>query len=222
MSEAVAFRAVVFDLDGTLVDSAGEIAEALARTFAAFSLEPLARAEVETMIGRGVRVLLERALAKRPGHGIDVDDAVAAFETHYAQTVGRDATLFDGALEALQALSTRGIPLGVVTNKPRFFTLQLLAQLGIDHHFRCVIAGDDGITRKPAGDMLVEAARRLACAPRETLMLGDSENDVAAAREAGCPVWCVRHGYNEGRAPETLGADRLLDSLADLPALLAK
>jgi phosphoglycolate phosphatase len=214
-------RGVIFDLDGTLVDSAGEIAEALARTFEGFALEPIARAEVEKMIGRGVRVLVERAFAFRRVTGVDLDDAVAAFEMHYAKTVGRDAALFDGAREAIDALYARGVPMAVVTNKPRYFTLQLLATLGVDHFFGCVIAGDDGIVRKPAGDMLIEAARRMGCQPAQALMVGDSDNDVTAARNAGCPVWCVRHGYNEGRPVEALGADRLLDSLAELPRLLA-
>ena len=81
--------------------------------------------------------------------------------------------------------------------------------------FAAIVAGDDGIERKPAGDMLLEACRRMGTLPGETLMLGDSDNDVAAARAAGCPVWCVPYGYNEGRGPETLTCDRLVPTIAE-------
>jgi len=206
-------QALVFDLDGTLVDSAGEIATALARTFEGLGLEPIARARVEQLIGKGVRVLVERALAIRGAAGIDVDDAVARFESHYAETVGTGATLFPGVSEGLGLLEARGMPMAVVTNKPRYFTLQLLERLGIARYFRAVIAGDDGLAKKPAPDMLRAAARELGVPPALALMIGDSDNDTVAARAAGCPVWCVRHGYNEGRPPDALDCDRLVDDV---------
>lgn len=210
----VRIRAVVFDLDGTLVDSAGEIAAALARSFESLGLETLPRAQVEQLIGKGVRVLIERALAMRGAGGIDVDDAVARFESHYAATVGTGATLFAGVSEGLGILEARGMPMAVVTNKPRYFTLALLERLGIARYFRAVVAGDDGFEKKPAADMLLAAARELGVAPAAALMIGDSGNDTVAARAAGCPVWCVRHGYNEGRPPESLDCDRLVDDVA--------
>jgi phosphoglycolate phosphatase len=201
---------VIFDLDGTLVDSAGEIADALASTFRSLGLEPLARADVEKMIGRGVRVLVERALRHVERGDIDVDDAVARFESHYAETVGTGATLFPGVSEGLGLLEAKGLPMAVVTNKPRYFTLELLERLGIARYFCAVIAGDDGHAKKPAPDMLVAAAQALGVPVVAALMVGDSDNDTVAARAAGCPVWCVRHGYNEGRTPEALDCDRLL------------
>jgi phosphoglycolate phosphatase len=117
-------------------------------------------------------------------------------------------------------LEGRGVPMAVVTNKPRYFTLQLLERLDVARHFVTVIAGDDGHAKKPAPDMLVAAARALRVAAREALMIGDSDNDTVAARAAGCPVWCVRHGYTEGRPPESLDCDRLVDTVDEAARLI--
>jgi phosphoglycolate phosphatase len=217
---AGAIRAVILDLDGTLVESAGEIATALARTFDSFGLAPLAESTVAQMIGRGVRVLLERALAQAGATGIDVDDAVARFETRYAETVGTRASLFPGVSAGLGLLEAHGLPLAVVTNKPRYFTLQLLERLGVARYFACVVAGDDGYEKKPAPDMLLAAARSLGAAARDALMIGDSDNDTVAARAAGCAVWCVRHGYTEGRPAESLDCDRLVDTVEEAARIL--
>ena len=214
------FRAVILDLDGTLVDSSAEIATALARAWADLRLPPLARAQVEALIGRGVRTLIERALVLSGAPGTDLDATVERFEAHYAQTVGTAAELFPGVLAGLRRMRESGIALSVVTNKPRFFTQQLLEHLGVAEMFTAVVAGDDGIPRKPHGDMLRAACERMGSRPEETLMLGDSDNDVLAARAAGCPVWCVPYGYNEGRGPETLACDRLVDTIEEAAGLL--
>ena len=208
-------RAVIFDLDGTLVDSAGEIAAALDAALFELGLPSIAKEKVETLIGRGVRVLVERAL-EHLGARPDIDEAVRRFESHYAKNVGRHAELFAGVLPGLQRLHGAGFPLSVVTNKPRYFTERLLERLAIDRFFSATVAGDDGIRRKPHGDMLLEACRRMGSEPAASLMLGDSDNDIVAARAAGCPVWCVPYGYNEGRPPQTLACDRIIPSVEDL------
>jgi len=202
-------RAVLLDLDGTLADTAGEIALALAHTFADLGLAPLPEAEVRELIGRGIASLVERAL-KRRGASADVAWAIEHFEAAYARTVGTAATLYPTVGEALERLAAAGVPLGVVTNKSRAFTLRLLDRLAVAHRFAVVVAGDDGWPRKPAADMLVAACVQMASRPEETLMLGDSANDVLAARAAGCPAWCVPYGYNEGRPVESLGCDRIV------------
>lgn len=206
-------RAVIFDLDGTLVESASEISMALERTFRDLGLTPPGQRQVEAMIGKGVRVLVERALARAAADGVDRDAAVEKFEAHYAQTVGTAAALYPGVMEGLHQLRSAGVPMAVVTNKPRFFTLQLLDRVGVTNLFAAVVAGDDGLTRKPAGDMLLAACRQLGHEPGYTLMIGDSDNDVTAARNAGCPVWCVPYGYNEGKGPEALACDRLVATI---------
>jgi phosphoglycolate phosphatase len=216
------FRAVIFDLDGTLVDSSAEIATALARTFEDLGLAPLPRREVETLIGRGVRSLVERSLAQAGAPGADLDASVERFEAHYAQTVGTAAELFPGVLAGMRRLREAGLAMGVVTNKPRFFTQQLLERLGVAEMLAAVVAGDDGIPRKPHGDMLRAACERMGSRPEDTLMVGDSDNDVLAARAAGCPVWCVPYGYNEGRGAGTLACDRLVDTIEQAAGLLVR
>jgi phosphoglycolate phosphatase len=215
-------HAVIFDLDGTLVDTASEIAAAMNRTLEELGLPGLEPKAVEALIGRGVRSLVERALAQAEGGSlIETGAAVARFEAHYAQTVGTDARLFPGVIPGLRRLAEAGIAMSVVTNKPRFFTEMLLDRLEVAPLLKAVVAGDDGIRRKPNPDILVAACERMGSAPRESLMVGDSDNDVVAARAAGCPVWCVPYGYNEGRGPETLACDRLVQTVDEAARLIA-
>jgi phosphoglycolate phosphatase len=101
----------------------------------------------------------------------------------------------------------------VVTNKPRSFTLRLLERLGIREFFVAIVAGDDGVPRKPRGDMLLAACRAMGVEAAATVMIGDSQNDVLAARAAGCAIWCVPYGYNEGRGAQSLACDRLVATL---------
>jgi phosphoglycolate phosphatase len=209
-------RAVIFDLDGTLIDTAGEITAALNRALEEMGLASLPLHAVQALIGRGVRSLVERALEQVEGGAlIQLDRAVERFEAHYAQTVGTDARLFPGVMSGLRSFAEAGLAMSVVTNKPRLFTELLLERAEVAAFFKAVVAGDDGIKRKPAADMLLAACERMGSRPGETLMLGDSDNDVVAARAAGCPVWCVPYGYNEGRGPETLACDRLVDTVEE-------
>jgi phosphoglycolate phosphatase len=213
-------RAVIFDLDGTLMDTSAEIATALARTFTSLALPLLDKPTVEAMIGKGVRVLVERALARVGASGLDIDATLNRFEDEYEAIVGTDSRLFPGAREGMERLKAAGIPMGVVTNKPRLFTQKLLEDAGAMPFLTAVVAGDDGFTRKPAPDMLLAACRRMGTEPGATLMLGDSDNDIAAARAAGCPVWCVPYGYNEGKPAEALACDRLVDDIESAARLL--
>ena len=214
-------RAVIIDLDGTLIDTAGEIVAAMDRTLDELALPRVPARDIEAMIGRGVRKLVERVLERIDAVGsVDLDAAVEYFEAHYAQTVATHAALFPGVKEGLERLHEAGVTLAVVTNKPRFFTEQLLERTDIARFFAAVVAGDDGIRRKPHGDMLAAACETMGTTPEQTLMLGDSDNDVEAARAAGCPVWCVPYGYNEGRAPETLACDRLVATVEEAAAIL--
>jgi len=213
-------RAVIFDLDGTLIDTASEIAVALNRGFEELGLPGLPRKDVENLIGRGVHSMVERALQQAGGGSIELGGAVKRFEAHYAQTVGTQAELFPGVLAGLRLLSESGYKLSVVTNKPRFFTQRLLSRVQVDSLFAGVVAGDDGIRRKPHGDMLVAACRALGADPGSALMIGDSDNDVRAARAAGCPVWCVPYGYNEGRGADTLACDRMVATVEEAATIL--
>jgi phosphoglycolate phosphatase len=212
-------RAVILDLDGTLADTAGEIAIALNRTLAEEGRAPLELPEVAALVGRGVRTLIERADAKTGG-GLAVDAAILRFEVHYAQTIATEAALYPGTAQGLQRLREAGVPLAMATNKPRVFTQLLLERFALAETFAAVVCGDDGIVRKPAGDMLLAACAAMKTAPAASLMLGDSGNDVRAARAAGCPVWCVPYGYTEGREVAELGADRIVASIDVAAGLL--
>ena len=209
-------RAVIFDLDGTLLASASEISIALERTFGDLGLPSLPQKAVEALIGKGVRVLVEKAVAQAGASGVDIDAAVEKFEAHYAQTVGTAAVLYPGVKDGLHHLKAAGFPLAVVTNKPRFFTLRLLERAEVSDLFDSIVAGDDGFPRKPRGEMLAAACEHMGTDPVSTLMVGDSDNDILAARAAGCPVWCVPYGYNEGKGPEALACDLLVASVAQV------
>lgn len=213
-------RAVIFDLDGTLLDTSAEIATALGRTFSALGLAVPDKAAVEAMIGKGVRVLIERALVRVGATGVDVDATLDRFEAEYQITVGTNSALYPGAMAGLERLRAAGVPMGVVTNKPRLFTQRLLDDAGATPFLAAIVAGDDGFTRKPAPDMLLAACRRMGSDPAATLMLGDSDNDIAAARAAGCPVWCVPYGYNEGKPAQALACDRLVEDIDAAARLL--
>ena len=214
-------RAVIFDLDGTLVHTAPEIGMALNRTLVELGFRTLANDAVQNLIGRGIASTVERALdlVGAPADA-DIPGVIERFEALYNETVGTEARVFDGVVEGLELLRDDGYPMSIVTNKLRNFSEILLERLELKDFFIAFVAGDDGIRQKPHGDMLTAACAMMKTSASETMMIGDSANDVTGARNAGCPVWCVRYGYNEGRAPETLGCDRLLDSIEEAARLL--
>jgi phosphoglycolate phosphatase len=215
-------RAVIFDLDGTLVASAGEIADALNAALAEEKLPALSHEQVAAMVGRGVRMLVERALVELDAQAIDHERMLASFQRHYAANVGTEARLFDGVSEGLQRLRATRVRMATVTNKPRAFTLKLLQRLGVAAFFDVIVCGDDGVKRKPAPDMLLAACRAMGTEPGGTLMVGDSTNDVAAARAAGCRVWCVPYGYNEGRPSSELDCDRHVETIEQAARLVVE
>ena len=213
-------RAVVFDLDGTLMDTAAEISLALDRTFGALAIPTLPKAAVERLIGRGIPSLVARALEQVGAGAVDLNDAVERFEANYARSVATAAVLYPGVREALDLLDRHRVPISVATNKSRWFSERLLERAGVGRLLSSLVAGDDGLRRKPAGDMLAAACARMGSRPAETLMLGDSSNDVEAARAAGCRIWCVPYGYNEGRPVTTLGCDRIVATVDEAARLV--
>lgn len=213
-------RAVLFDLDGTLIDSAPDIAAALNVALRRNRLPPLAEADVANMIGRGPPVLVERALAANGGGSSPelaqrvLDDYLRAYEKEHCR---RD-TLFDDAAECLATLHARGLPLAVVTNKYQRFAVSALQHHGIAEYVTLVVGGDTLPQRKPDPEPLLHACRMFGVDPAQVLMVGDSANDVAAARAAGCSIVCVPHGYHEGGAgPRALGVP-IIPGLRDLLA----
>jgi phosphoglycolate phosphatase len=219
--------AVLFDLDGTLLDTAADIALALNRAVAEHGWGPVAEDEVRRMIGRGAPMLVHRAAAAQ---GRTLDDAthaavLARFFHHYGTLQEFDectAEPYGGVTEALHQLHDAGLHIAVVTNKQQRFATGLLQRLGLSGWVDLVVGGDSCERRKPDPQPLLYACESLHVAPQQALMVGDSINDVQAARAAGIPVVCVPYGYNEGRDPRTLPCDAFVDTLADLPALLLR
>jgi phosphoglycolate phosphatase len=212
------FRAVLFDMDGTLLHTAPDIAAALNRTLTSNGLAAIDIEHVARMIGRGPRILIERALQ---AHGETdskrVETLFTQYVDNYAIQIGAGSEVFPGALHSLQLLHARGYRLGVVTNALQRFAETILGRFGFTDFLDVIVGGDRVAECKPHPGHVLAACRAIDVSPRATLFVGDSINDVIAARGAGCAMVGVPHGYNEGRSAETLGCP-LIASLDDLPA----
>ncbi|MBS3648352.1 phosphoglycolate phosphatase [Pseudaminobacter sp. 19-2017] len=214
-------KAILFDLDGTLIDSAPDITAAVNELLAIYGLPPLSLPQVTAMIGRGVRVLIDEAFAAS-GMALDgaaLDKAERVMAPIYLRHLTGRTRLMPGASEAIAELHAEGIAMAVVTNKPERAAREVLSHFGLVERMGAVVGGDAVSRKKPAPDGLFMALERLGHRAIDTVMVGDSGTDVTAARAAGMPVVLVRGGYT--RVPlEELGADLVCDSLHDLPHAL--
>jgi phosphoglycolate phosphatase len=216
-------RALLIDLDGTLVDSAPDLAAAANRMLAGLDAPPLPADTVRSFIGNGIPALVRRVLAATPGlQGTDEGLALAAFHRHYSDCNGRHGAPYPGVLEGLGTLRMLGHPLACVTNKPRGHTLPLLEMTGLSAYFGAVVCGDSAPAMKPDPAPLLAACRSLGVQAEQCLMVGDSEVDVAAARAAGMPVCIVRYGYHGRVGLAGLRCDAYIDSFNELPGLLGQ
>ena len=211
--------AIAFDLDGTLLDTVHELATAVNALLDELGYLPLAQEVVGALIGKGMANLVRRALALATDvspEAVDdgeVRDALGRYQAHYASRLGHETRLFPGMLEGLVRLKAMGIPLAVITNKATRFVRPHLAAAGIEPFFAVVIGGDDLPTKKPDPGPLRHAAAVFGIPTGRLLMVGDSGNDVEAARGAGCPVLVVPYGYREGRPVHELEADGIVASV---------
>lgn len=213
--------ALVFDLDGTLVDSAPQITESLAYALAKANRPPLGQTAVISMIGDGVPTLTARAFAATGGRDPDGEaQAIAEFHDHYQQ-IAHTSTAYPQSIETLKTLHAAGHRLGLCTNKSIAGTELVLKNLGITALFTSVIAGDSLPIRKPHPQPLLEVIRRLGSTAREAIYIGDGPVDVATAKAAQVYMIAVSYGYPR-MPPEQLGADCLINDMADLPSVLRK
>jgi phosphoglycolate phosphatase len=222
-SVAWAFDAVVFDLDGTLADTAPDLSAHLNEMLAEFGRPGLPLEEIRTMIGDGARVLLQRGLEASGGvpAGADLDALFLQFLTRYTARPVRYGAVYDGVLDVLDGLEAAGVKLGVCTNKAQAPSDAVLAELGLDRYFPVVIGGDSLRVRKPDPGHLRAVVERLGVAPQQAVMVGDSDTDLLTARATGMPCVLVSFGYTRIAAAE-LGADRVIDHFDELcPALAA-
>ena len=214
--------AILFDLDGTLVDSAPDIALALDGAMQGAGLPPPGEARTRDWIGNGSWVLVQRALAWAGHHAIEeldqaqVKTVFSGFLAHYADSNGASSTLCDGALGALQYWRQRSVSMAVVTNKPLQFIAPLLSTLDVGQYFSLLLGGECVPEKKPSPQPLLHACAQLGAEPNHSIMVGDSSNDVLAAKAAFMPVVGVRGGYNHGGIIEDSHPDLVVDSLDEL------
>lgn len=212
---------VLFDLDGTLVDTAPDLAAGVDHMLEAMGLAPVGEARVRTWIGHGVNHLVKRALAATTGSELErFERGLQLFLDYYADHVSDRTLPYPGVVEALEALVERGLRLGVVTNKPARFTEPLLESLSLRKAFHAVVSGDAVTEKKPAAEPLLQAVRLCGGDTHNSIMVGDSMTDVEAARRAGLGVVGVPYGYNHGDAEFWTAPDVMIQSLGELPALL--
>ncbi len=219
-----AIRAVLLDLDGTLLDTVLDLHAAANAMLRDLSRPPVTVEAIRGYVGRGIPNLVKRILA---GARVGVDDvpppadALASFRHHYAQENGRQTQAYPGVVAGLEAFRAMQLPLGVITNKAQAFTLPLLETTGLRRYFDVVVSGDTLPRPKPDPMPLVWASGRLGVSPANTLMIGDSMHDLAAGRAAGCRVFLVPYGYNEGRDVREFDSDAIVATLAEAADRLA-
>jgi phosphoglycolate phosphatase len=214
-ANAPGFRAVLFDLDGTLLDSYPAITASVNHVRSLHGLGPLSVAEVTRHVGRGPDYLLSRTV----GVG-DPPANLAAYRAHHPGVLREGTRLLPGAREVLEGLHARGLRQAVCSNKPVAFTRELVAYLGVAGFLDVVLGPEDVARNKPAPDMLLGALFRLGVGPSEALYVGDMTVDVEAARAAGVRVWVVATGSDTAEALDHARPDRRLDHLEDLLRLI--
>ena len=219
-STPVSVRAIVIDLDGTLLHTVPELAGAANRMLRDMGYAPVSQELLASYIGNGIGWLVKRALTGEMHATPDAalyEHALPIFEKHYTELL-LGSKPYGGVIDGLEALRTAGFPMGCITNKAARFTKPLLEGTGLAKYFEIVVSGDTLPEKKPHPLPLLYAAKFFDVPIEQLLLIGDSLNDTLAARAAGCPVFCVPYGYNHGEPAEALDLDAVI---ADLPAALS-
>lgn len=223
MSAHIPFDLVLFDLDGTLIETAPEIADAVNDTLARFQLPAVSQQQVNDWIGHGTRELLIQALAftgNTPAETVRHADSFrlieAEFSVFYPRRCGTRSRLYPHVRETLQALRASGVKLAVVTNKEGRYTETVLRSHDLLPLFDRIISGDTLPVKKPDPAGIHDCMQRFGVARERTLFVGDSSIDVATARNAGVTVWALPYGYNMGQPIEACGADRVIPDFSAL------
>ncbi|WP_020397071.1 phosphoglycolate phosphatase [Thiolinea disciformis] len=216
-------KAIVFDLDGTLVDSVPDLAYSVDAMLEQLGLPKRGEAAVRQWVGNGVQRLVERALTNNldgiPDKAL-FKEAMPIFTEIYAENNARRSRVYAGVEQALQFVREAQLHCACVTNKAEQFTVPLLKDLGLFHYFEIVISGDSLPEKKPHPLPLLHIADHFGLLPKQCLMVGDSKSDVKAAREAGFNIVCTSYGYNHGEDIRKYKPDAVVDSLAELKNLI--
>jgi phosphoglycolate phosphatase len=215
-------KAILFDLDGTLVDTAPDLAAATDHALVRAGRPAIGLASVRSMVGDGARALIEKGF--RASGGMPEPDMFEAafndFMIYYGRHIAQTSRPFPGVATCLAALAEQGYALAVCTNKPESLSRSLLDQLGLSGFFGAVVGGDSLLVRKPDPGHIHGTLEKLGAEFNWAAMVGDSANDVNAAKAAGLPCVVVSFGYTQ-IAPQDLGGDRLIDHFSELPDALA-
>ena len=214
--EAGLIKAVLFDLDGTLLDTIADLAAAANLMRNELGLADLPLARISSFVGKGADVLVHRTMTDDADGRLEAaafKTARASFDRHYTEQNGLTAQPYPGVLEGLEKLRAAGVPMACVTNKPQAFTDPLLGRQGLSRYFEHVLGGDALARKKPDPMPLLHLAGLFGLAPAHCLMVGDSVNDAQAARAAGMPVLLVPYGYNEGLDVAGIDSDGIVSSL---------
>ena len=209
------YSLVVFDLDGTLVDSASDIAEAVNRTLVDWSLPRVEESVIRGWIGDGARALVASAFA-HAGKQIELDEVMPGFMVHYADCLLLYPTVYPGVVETLRALRERGIAVAVCTNKPERFVRPLLDALDLGQYFQVIVGGDTLPERKPSAVPLLHVVKHFGLQPAQCLMVGDSATDIQTAAAAGVPMALVTYGYLRGLDPRAVQGVTVIDDMREL------
>jgi len=213
---AAEFEAYLFDLDGTLVDSAPDIHAALNHTLKRAGLPEVELSLTRDFVGMGSKALITRALDHHGIKNVRPEPMLKDFLDYYENNIAVFSTPFPGTCETLSTLGERGAKLAVVTNKYIGLSELVLNQLELREYFSCVVGSETTPNPKPAPDPALHACRELGVAPKNALFVGDASPDVGCARAAGCEVVVRREGYNNGVPATELGADAVIETLSDL------
>ncbi len=220
----VAAKAVLLDLDGTLLDTVLDLHAAACGMLADLGRPPVALEDIRAYVGRGIPNLVKRVLAGKLEAADDPNpppaDALASFKQHYEHFNGRAAKPFPGVLAGLDALRAKGLPLGVITNKAQAFTIPLLERTGLLPYMSVAVSGDQLPRPKPDPMPVIWACGRLNVSPADTLLIGDSVHDFHAGKNAGCKVFLVPYGYNEGQDVHGLAADAIVADIVEAAHLI--
>lgn len=215
----MSFSAVLLDLDGTLLDTIPDLANASNAMRRELGLAPLSQETIASYVGKGTPNLVLRTLSNNPDGSVPTPDEVERgleiFGRHYHAVNGDLAVVFPGVLQGLEAFKAAGVKMAVVTNKPTEFTLPLLERTGLAPFFDHVVCGDTCARKKPDPMPLLHACELLQADPQHALAIGDSINDALAARAANMTVLAVPYGYNEGMDVRTLEVDDIVMSIND-------
>lgn len=214
-------NAIVWDLDGTLIDSAPDICRALNSVLADAGLETQQEQAVRTMIGNGVPKLVERGFEAvgRPLSASELDVMVGQFMAHYSANPTAHTRMYPGVAETLEKLAAAGVKQGLCTNKPEAVTRSILHQLNIDQYFSAVVGGDTTDARKPDPKPLQVCIDAMGATVGGTIMIGDSAVDAGSARALRVPIGLVAHGYRHTDLAD-IDADFLVEDIASVPEIL--